>query len=53
MYGSLMGKHAVPDSHPAGDLMARATNDVREMNLMFNPGLNLVVGSAQLSPQYR
>jgi ATP-binding cassette subfamily B protein len=26
--------------------MARATNDVREVNLMFNPGFNLVVGSA-------
>jgi ATP-binding cassette subfamily B protein len=26
--------------------MARATNDVREINLMFNPGINLVVGSA-------
>ena len=26
--------------------MARATNDVREINLMFNPGLNLVIGSA-------
>jgi ATP-binding cassette subfamily B protein len=26
--------------------MARATNDVREINLMFSPGFNLVVGSA-------
>jgi ATP-binding cassette subfamily B protein len=26
--------------------MARATNDVREINLMFNPGMNLVIGSA-------
>ena len=34
---------------PTGDLMARATNDVREMNLMFNPGLNLVIGSASFS----
>ena len=47
MYGSLMGKSMqFHDSHPTGDLMARATNDVREMNLMFNPGLNLVIGSA-------
>src|SRR5258708_40315994 len=30
---------------PLGDLMARATNDVREINLMLNPGINLVVGS--------
>jgi ATP-binding cassette subfamily B protein len=33
------------DNQVTGDLMARATNDVREINLMFNPGLNLVVGS--------
>ena len=47
MYGSLMGKSMqFHDSHATGDLMARATNDVREINLMFNPGLNLVVGSA-------
>ena len=25
--------------------MARATNDVREVNFMFSPGLNLVIGS--------
>jgi ATP-binding cassette subfamily B protein len=31
---------------PVGDTMARATNDVREINLMFNPGFNLVIGSA-------
>ncbi len=47
IYGSLMGKSmSFHDSHPTGDLMARATNDVREINLMFNPGVNLVVGSA-------
>jgi len=28
-----------------GDTMARATNDVREVNLMFSPGINLVIGS--------
>jgi ATP-binding cassette subfamily B protein len=31
---------------PVGDVMARATNDVREINFMFSPGLNLVIGSA-------
>jgi ATP-binding cassette subfamily B protein len=31
---------------PVGDTMARATNDVREINLMFSPGINLVIGSA-------
>ena len=25
--------------------MARSTNDVREVNYMFSPGINLVVGS--------
>jgi ATP-binding cassette subfamily B protein len=34
------------DMQPTGELMARATNDVREVNLMFNPGMNLVIGSA-------
>ena len=47
LYGSLIGKSmSFHDMHPAGDLMARATNDVRQVNLMFNPGVNLVVGSA-------
>lgn len=47
VYASLLGK-SMPfhDSQPKGELMARATNDVRELNLMFNPGLNLVIGSA-------
>ncbi len=47
LYTSLLGKSmSFHDSHPTGDLMARATNDVREINLMCNPGLNLVIGSA-------
>ncbi|MCW5860865.1 MAG: ABC transporter ATP-binding protein, partial [Caldilineales bacterium] len=47
MYGSLLGKSMTFHSlQPVGDTMARATNDVREINLMFNPGVNLVVGSA-------
>jgi ATP-binding cassette subfamily B protein len=47
LYRSLIGKSmSFHDSRPTGDLMARATNDVREINLMFNPGLNLVIGSA-------
>jgi ATP-binding cassette subfamily B protein len=44
---------------PVGDTMARATNDVREINLMFSPGINLVIGSASfmimpliLGPRY-
>jgi len=47
LYASLIGKSmSFHDSQATGDLMARATNDVREINLMFNPGLNLVIGSA-------
>ncbi|MCO6452590.1 MAG: ABC transporter ATP-binding protein [Caldilineales bacterium] len=46
LYGSLLGKSMTFHSlQPVGDTMARATNDVREINLMFNPGINLVVGS--------
>ncbi len=47
LYASLIGKSmSFHDSHPTGDLMARATNDVRQVNMMFNPGFNLVIGSA-------
>ncbi len=47
LYGELLGKSmAFHDNQAIGDIMARATNDVREINLMFNPGLNMVIGSA-------
>jgi ATP-binding cassette subfamily B protein len=47
LYVSLLGKSMTfHNVQPVGDTMARATNDVREINLMFNPGFNLVVGSA-------
>ncbi|MGD8996541.1 MAG: ABC transporter ATP-binding protein [Anaerolineae bacterium] len=47
LYASLIGKSmSFHDTQPTGDLMARATNDVRQINLMFNPGVNLVIGSA-------
>ncbi len=46
LYASLIGKSMTfHDQQTVGDVMARATNDVREVNLMMNPGLNLVVGS--------
>lgn len=46
-YACLIGKSMTfHDMHEVGDVMARATNDVREINLMFNPGLNLVIGSS-------
>jgi ATP-binding cassette subfamily B protein len=47
LYTSLLGKSMTYHSlFPVGDVMARATNDVREINFMFNPGINLVIGSA-------
>ncbi|RPJ44171.1 MAG: ABC transporter ATP-binding protein, partial [Chloroflexi bacterium] len=46
LYFSLLGKSMTfHNLQPVGDTMARATNDVREVNYMFSPGLNLVVGS--------
>jgi len=47
LYASLLGKSmGFHDSRPTGEIMARATNDVRELALMMAPGLNLVLGSA-------
>ncbi|MCW5875277.1 MAG: ABC transporter ATP-binding protein [Anaerolineales bacterium] len=47
LYVNLLGKSMTFHSlQSVGDTMARATNDVREINLMFNPGLNLVIGAA-------
>ncbi|MFN2271226.1 MAG: ABC transporter ATP-binding protein [Anaerolineae bacterium] len=47
LYISLLGKSmSFHDMRPTGEVMARATNDVREVNLMANPGMNLVIGSA-------
>ncbi len=47
MYISLLGKSMTfHNLQSVGDTMARATNDVREINLMFSPGINLVIGSA-------
>jgi ATP-binding cassette, subfamily B, bacterial len=46
LYASLLGKSMTFHGlRPLGDIMARATNDVREINLMLNPGINLVIGS--------
>lgn len=60
LYVSLLGKSMTfHDLQPVGDTMARATNDVHEVNLALNPGVNLVVGSANfmlmpvlLAPRY-
>jgi ATP-binding cassette subfamily B protein len=46
LYASLLGKSMTfYDIQPVGEIMARVTNDVREMNMMMNPGINLLVGS--------
>lgn len=46
LYTSLLGKSMTYHNlQPVGDTMARATNDVREVNYMFSPGINVVVGS--------
>lgn len=46
LYGELLGKSmGFHDMHATGEVMARATNDVRELALMMAPGLNLVIGS--------
>jgi ATP-binding cassette, subfamily B, bacterial len=60
LYTSLLGKSMTFHSlQPVGDTMARATNDVREINFLFSPGINLVIGSANfmfmpllLAPRY-
>lgn len=47
LYTNLLGKSMTfHDLQPVGDTMARATNDVREVNLMVSTGVNLVVGSS-------
>jgi ATP-binding cassette, subfamily B, bacterial len=46
LYASLLGKSMTfHDMQPVGEIMARVTNDVRELNLMMNPGINLIIGS--------
>jgi ATP-binding cassette subfamily B protein len=46
IYTSLLGKNMTfHNLQPVGDTMARATYDVREVNYLFSPGVNMVVGS--------
>jgi ATP-binding cassette, subfamily B, bacterial len=46
LYASLLGKSMTfHDLRPVGEIMARVSNDVREVNLMISPGMNLIVGS--------
>ena len=47
LYVSLLGKsQTFHGRQRIGDIMARATNDVRSLNLMFSPGLMLITDSA-------
>ncbi|MGD9345318.1 MAG: ABC transporter ATP-binding protein [Candidatus Aminicenantes bacterium] len=46
LYHSLLGKsQTFHGKQRIGDIMARATNDVRALNLMFSPGLMLIIDS--------
>ncbi len=46
LYSSLLGKSMTfHDLMPVGEIMARVTNDVRELNFFMNPGVNLLLGS--------
>ncbi|MHB0878737.1 MAG: ABC transporter transmembrane domain-containing protein, partial [Anaerolineae bacterium] len=46
LYAALLGKSLTFHSRQrVGDLMARATNDVRQLNYMFSPGLRLILSS--------
>jgi len=47
LYASLLGKSQTFHSRQRiGDIMARATNDVRMLNMMFSPGVMLITDSA-------
>ena len=46
LYVSLLGKsQTFHGRQRVGDIMARATNDVRSLNLMFSPGIMLITDS--------
>jgi ATP-binding cassette subfamily B protein len=47
LYTSLLGKsQSFHAARQIGDIMARATNDVRALNMMFSPGLMLIIDSS-------
>ena len=47
LYASLLGKsQTFHNRQRIGDIMARATNDVKMLNLMFSPGLMLMLDTA-------
>ncbi len=47
LYVNLLGKsQSFHASQRVGDVMARATNDVKNLNMMFSPGVMLIVDSS-------
>ena len=47
LYRSLLGKsQSFHAAQRVGDVMARSTNDVRALNMMWSPGLMLIIDSA-------
>ena len=47
LYASLLGKsQTFHGRQRIGDIMARATNDVRSLNFMFSPGIMLIIDSS-------
>jgi ATP-binding cassette subfamily B protein len=47
LYTSLLGKsQTFHGQQRIGDIMARATNDVRQLNYMFSPGVMLIIDAA-------
>ena len=47
LYASLLGKsQTFHGRQRIGDVMARTTNDVRMLNMMFSPGLSLIIDSS-------
>jgi len=47
LYASLLGKSQTFHGHQRiGDIMARATNDVHMLNMMFSPGVMLIIDSS-------
>nr|MDQ2997363.1 ABC transporter ATP-binding protein/permease [Chloroflexota bacterium] len=50
LYISLLGKsQTFHNRQQVGDIMARATNDVQQMNLMISPGIMLIVDAAMFT----
>src|SRR5690606_33674565 len=46
LFTSLLSKsQTFHNRQKVGDIMARATNDVRQLNLMMSPGVDLIFGS--------